>query len=132
MELFLERQSRMSILSYLGWASSFPVMPKMSSLGAFFGRRSSLIFLQKGNFIFVGKGNTIFPCIFWEIPSFNFRQIYHIFEKEECHLSWWYKKDHNAVRFFWKYYIFRTFEENIIFPYIFWERSSFISVKRIR
>ena len=51
---------RMPISSFVGWISSFPVMPEMPSLGAFFGKRSSLLFWQKGNFIFVGKRNTTF------------------------------------------------------------------------
>ena len=48
----------------------------------FFGKKSSLLFWQKGNIIFVGKSyatfteyteNTIFPSIFWERLLFAFR-----------------------------------------------------------
>ena len=41
------------------------------------------------------------------------------FCEKEMYLSWWYKKDHMPVRFFWKNHLFRTVEENIIFPCIF-------------
>ena len=46
--------------------------------------------------------------------------------KRKYHLLRYYKKDHVQARIFWKDYLFRTFEENIIFPGIFWERSSFL------
>ena len=36
-----------------------------------------------------------------------------------------YRKDHVLMQSFWKDHLFRTFEKNIIFPCIFWERSSF-------
>ena len=101
----------------------------MSSLGAFFGKRSSLLFWQKGNFIFVEKRNATFTNIqktSYLHVFFSPVKKYSIFGKKKCHLSSWYKKDHIPVQFFWKDHLFRTFEENIIFPCIFWERSSFI------
>ena len=126
----------MPISSFLGWISSFSVMPEMSSLGVFFGKRSSLLFWQKGNFIFVGKRNTTFTNIqktsyfhtFFEKYhlSFSVCKKHHIFGKKKCHLSSWYKKDHIPVQFFWKDHLFRTFEEYIIFHVSFWERLSFI------
>ena len=60
--------------------------------------------------------------------SFIFRdkKKYHIFEENKCHLSWWCKENHILVRFVWKDHLFKTFEENIIFACIFWERSSSI------
>ena len=54
------------------------------------------------------------------------KKKYHIFEKNKCHLSWWCKENHILVRFVWKDHLFKTFEENIIFACIFWERSSSI------
>ena len=52
------------------------------------------------------------------------RKKYHVFGKK-YHLS-----GKNAIMSqhnpFWKDHPFRTFEENIIFPCVFWERSSFI------
>ena len=35
------------------------------------------------------------------------------------------KKDHIPVRFFWKGHLFRTFEENVIFPCIFLRKIIF-------
>ena len=59
--------------------------------------------------------------------SFIFRdKKNHVFEKNKCHLSWWCKENHILVRFVWKDHLFKTFEENIIFACIFWERSSSI------
>ena len=58
-----ECQSRMPISSFLGWMSSFWVMPGMSSLRAFFRKKSSLLFSQKGNFIFVGERNITFANV---------------------------------------------------------------------
>ena len=46
--------------------------------------------------------------------------------KRKYHLSRYYKKDHFQGRIFWKDHLFRIFEENIIFPGIFWEISSFL------
>ena len=48
------------------------------------------------------------------------------FLEKKCYLSRYHKKDHIPARSFWKDYLFEAFEENIIFPCIFWERSSFI------
>ena len=114
----------------------------MSSLDVFSGKdhRPSLLFWQKGNFIFVGKRNTTFTNIqktsyfhvFFEKYHLSFsvhKKKYHIFRKRKCHLSSWYKKDHLPAQFFWKDYLFGTYEEYVIFPSIFfWGRSSFISL----
>ena len=75
---------RMPISSFLGWILSFSVMPEMSSLGVFFGKRSSLLFWQKGNFIFVGKRNTTFI----KIQKTSYFQLF--FEK--YHLSFSVRK----------------------------------------
>ena len=69
---------RMPILSFLGWMSSFSVMPEMSSLGVFFGKRSSLRFWQKGNFLFVGKRNTTFTNIQKTSYFHAFFEKYHL------------------------------------------------------
>ena len=125
---------RMPISSFLGWISSFSVMPEMSSLGVFFGKRSSLLFWQKGNFIFVGKRNTTFT----KIQKTSYFQLF--FEK--YHLSFSVRKKNiifsrkrNAIfphdirkikfqrNFFWKDHLFRTFEEYVIFPCIFFEKD---------
>ena len=132
--LFLECQFRMSISSFLGWVSSFSVMSEMSSLGVFFGRRSSLLFWQRvisclyENTVFMEyTENIIFPCIFLRkiIFSFSVHRENILFWGKKSHLSW-YKEDHIPRRVFWKDHLFRTFKENIIFPCIFWKRSSFI------
>ena len=126
--LFLECQSRMPISSFLGRISSFSVMPEMLSLGVFFGKRSSLLFWQKGNFIFVEKRNATFTNIqktSYLHVFFSPVKKYSIFEKKKCHLSSWYKKDHIPVQFFWKDHLFGTFEEYIIFPCIFLRKIIF-------
>ena len=56
---------RMLISSFLGWISSFSVIPEMSSLCVFFGKRSSLLIWQKSNFIFVGKKIPSLPT-YWK------------------------------------------------------------------
>ena len=75
---------RTPISYFLGWISSFSVMLEMSSLGEFFGKRSSLLFWQKGNFIFVGKRNTTFTNI-------QKTSYFHVFF-EKYHLSFSVRK----------------------------------------
>ena len=68
-------------------------------ISMYFLRKIIFYFPSKEKIYFAEK-NTIFPD--------NTRNI--IFQRD----------------FFWQYYLFRAFEENIVFPCIFWERSSFI------
>ena len=103
----------------------------MSSIGVFYGIRSSLFFWQQGNFIFVGKRYTNFTNIqrtpyfismyFLRNIIFHFPSVekYHIFRDKKCLISSWYRKDHTPVQFFWKDHLLRTFEEYIIFPCFF-------------
>ena len=103
----------------------------MSSIGVFYGIRSSLFFWQQGNFIFVGKRYTNFTNIqrtsyfismyFLKNIIFHFPSVekYHIFREKKCLISSWYRKDHTPVQFFWKDHLLRTFEEYIIFPCFF-------------
>ena len=52
--------------------------------------------------------------------SFSIQRKNIIFSvKKKNHLSRSYKKDHVPMRFFWKDHLFRTREENTIFPCIF-------------
>ena len=53
------------------------------------------------------------------------RKNFIYFEKKKYHLCRYFKIDRVQARMFWKDNLFRTFEENIIFPGTFWERSSF-------
>ena len=101
----------MTISSFLVWISSFSVMREMSSLGVFFGKRSPLLFWQKGKFIFVRKRNTTFTNIqktsyfhafFDNIFHFPSVKKNHIFWKKKYHLSSWYKKGHIPVQLFRK------------------------------
>ena len=75
----------MPISSFLGWISSFSVMPEMSSLRVFFWKRSSLLFWQKGNFIFVGERNTTFTNI-------QKTSYFHVFFEQD-HLSFSVRKE---------------------------------------
>ena len=75
---------RMPISCFLGWISSFSVIPEISSLGVFFGKRSSLLIWQKGNFIFVGKRNITFTNI-------QKTSYFHVFF-EKYHLSFSVRK----------------------------------------
>ena len=113
----------MPISSFLGWTSSFSVMLEMSSLGAFFGRRSSLLFWQEGSFIFVGKRNTAFTNI-------QKTSYFHVFF-EEYHFSFSVCKQKKMIflgkrneifphdirkiifqcDFFWKDHLFRIFRK---------------------
>ena len=117
---------RMPISSFLRLISSFSVMPEMSSLGAFFGERSSLLFWQKCNFVFVGKRNTTLTNMQKTSYFHVFFEKYHLsFSVRKKHIifSSWYKKYHIPVQFFWKDYLFGTFEDYIIFPCIFFLRK---------
>ena len=98
------------------------------SNAGFFGKRSSLLFWQKGNFILVGKRNTIFtehteniiyPCIFWVIISY-------LREKEMPSFMVIQERSYSSAIF-----LERPSFQNIwrichISMYFFWERSSFI------
>ena len=109
-------------------------MPKMSPLGVFSVARVSLLFCQKGNVTPVTS--THIPRKYHFPMRFLIKTIFFHFRPKEkkifsgrkkYHLSRYYKKDHVQVRFFWKDHLFRTFEKSIIFPGIFWEKSSFLS-----
>ena len=54
-----------------------------------------------------------FHVFFLRKITFHFppKKYYHIFGEKKYHLSWWYKKDHIPVRFFWKDHLFRTFRK---------------------
>ena len=110
---------RMPISSFVGWISSFPVMPEMSSLGAFFGKRSSLLFWQKGNFIFVGKRNTTFT-------NTQKTSYFHAFY-EKHHLSFSVGK---KISYFWEKEMpsFLVIQERSYSSVIFLERSSFQNI----
>ena len=79
--------------------------------------------------LYVHKDNIIFPCISSERSSFNFRP------KKKDHLlakkipSFIQERSYFSA-FFWKDYLFRISEQNMIFPFIFWEISSFIFCQR--
>ena len=90
----------------------------------FFGIILSLFSWRKGNIIFVTfiniyrKYHIHIPCTFWQRLPF-------IFCLNKKYLSRYYKKYHIPVRFFfWKYHLFKTFEKNILFPCIFFEKWS--------
>ena len=72
--------------------------------------------------------NIIFPCISLGRSSFIFcpKKKYHIFRGKDTIFPDNTRKTIFQGDFFWKYHLFGVFEENIIFPCIFWERSSFI------
>ena len=66
-----------------------------------------------------------------KIIFFHFRlKKKYIFWKKKNHLSRYYKKDHVQARIFWKDYLFRTFEENIIFPDFFLRKIIFRFVSK--
>ena len=70
----------------------------------------------------------MFPCIYWERPSFIFCPMKkdHVFGEKNTIFPDNTRKIMCRRDPSWKEHLFRTFEENIIFPCIFWERSSFI------
>ena len=72
--------------------------------------------------------NLIFPCIFWKRlpPRFPPKEKISCFWEKSTIFPDNARKIMSQRNPFWKDHLFRTFEENIIFPCIFWERSSFI------
>ena len=56
----------------------------------------------------------LIKIIFFCFPSKE--KISYFLEKKKYHLSRYYKKEHVQAQFFWKDHLFRTFEENILFP----------------
>ena len=107
-KIFIKVQ-RMPISSFLRLISSFSVMPEMSSLGVFFGKRSSLLFWQKCNFVFVGKRNTTLTNMQKTSYFHVFFEKYHLsFSVRKKHIifSSWYKKYHIPVQFFFGKIIF--------------------------
>ena len=90
-------------------------------LGVFFGRRSSLLFWQKGNFMCVKKSNTIFT----KFPFSAIEELSYIREKK-CHLVWWYKKNHIPVQFFWERPSFQNIWRKYYISMYFLRNSSFI------
>ena len=92
---------------------------------SFIGAQTSILgFL----FFFAGEQCIMFPCICWERPSFTFcpGKKYHIFGKKNAIFADNTRKIMCRRGPFWEDHLFRKFEENIIFPCIFSERSSFI------
>ena len=97
----------------------------MSSLGVFFGERSSLLFWQTGNFIFVGKRNTTiqkylyqhtenitFPYIFLRNMIFHFPSVKKILffrEKEMPSFLMIQERSYSSANFFGK----TTFSEHL-------------------
>ena len=68
----------------------------------------------------------LIKIIFFHFPP---KEKIYFLEKKK-HLSRYYKKDHVQARIFWKNYLFRTFEENIIFPDIFLRKIIFRFVSK--
>ena len=69
----------------------------------------------------------LIKIIFFHFPPKG--KIYFL-EKKKYHLSRYYKKDHVQAPIFWKDYLFRTFEENIIFPDFFLRQIIFRFVSK--
>ena len=86
----------------------------------------NFLLLERPYFRGIYRKYHISMYFFWERLSFIFRLKNKIIfsGKKKYHLSRYYnKKDHIPVRFFWKDDLFRIFEENIIFPCIFFLRK---------
>ena len=111
-------------------------MPEMSPLGLFF--RDIFVFLPGGQchacnaYAYIQKISHfhafLIKIIFFHFPLKKNNIIFS--GKKKYHLSRYYKKDHVQTPNFWKDHLFRTFEENIIFPGIFFRNIIFPFVSK--
>ena len=115
--------SRMNII-FFGDAGDPP-------LGVFFRSKGIFVFLPGGQcrvcnaYAYIQK-ISCFRAFFDKdhLLSFSAKRKNIIFSgKKKYHLSRYYKKDHVQARIFWKDHLFRTFDENIIFSGIFFEKD---------
>ena len=121
---------------FLGWISSFSVMPEVSPLSVFF--RDKVIFVFSAEWWYRTRNIYIYIYRKYHISmyfsikiTFHFPSKYKLIfsGKRKYHLFRYYKKYLVQVRVFWKDHLLRRIEENI-FPRIFLRKIIFPFVSK--